>query len=487
MQPMMRSKTALFVGCLVILAPVIAEAGGFHISIIGGRRNAMLTNLAAPDDMTALFHNPAGLADQRGRRFHLFGSMTFLQNEFEVMALDPERFPEINPEGCGEGDAEPCPWPINENGYYERAVSPESSFGILPFIGFSTDLGFISPRLEDVVLSIGAYAPNLYGGTLSSDAPTRYFMTKGYFAVISATLGLGWRINEHISVGFHVSYNYMRMVYGVRFSAIDVLTDEGEPPDAIARAVQDTFGDLDMDYMGEDHGMGWAIGMLINPTDWMSIGLSYMVQQGPRFRGDIEITSTRDEDADLVAEFGTFGYALPYGLEVEMPIPPALGIGVNFTPVDWFEFGIDFRLWLYTLYTYQALRPLYRDDAPPNRPMTEESLSREKDYDLSYEIALGLLFRPFRSQPGLELMAGIGYDQSPVPDESFSLDNPSLSQIVASAGIRWQVHRYVRLTAAYMLLVYLERDITTSETSPPTNVRGEGLNHIPSLELEVAF
>jgi long-subunit fatty acid transport protein len=233
--------------------------------------------------------------------------------------------------------------------------------------------------------------------------------------------------------------------------------------------------------------MGWAIGMLIDPTEWMSIGLSYMVTQGPRFRGDIELHSTRVPEADLTQEFGTFGYALPYGLEVEMPIPPAIGVGVNFTPLDWFEFGIDFRLWLYTMYTYQALRPLYRDDAPPNRPMTEESLSREKDYDLSYELSLGLLFRPIRGPRPLELMMGIGYDRSPVPDESFAMDNPSMSQIVASAGVRWQLHRNVRMSAAYMLLVYLERDITTSQTSPPTNVRGGGFAHIPSLELEVAF
>jgi long-subunit fatty acid transport protein len=484
---MTRAGSMLTAFALAVLAAAQAEAGGFHISIIGGRRNAMLTNLAAPDDMTALFHNPAGLADLRGRRFHLFGSMNFLQNEFEVMALDPERFPEINPEGCGQGDADPCPWPIADDGYYEQAISPESTFGVLPFLGFSTDLGFVSRRLEDVVLSVGAYAPNLYGGTLSTEAPTRYFMTKGYFAVVSATLGLGWRVNRRLSLGFNVSYNYMRMVYGVRYSSIDVLTDEGEDPDWIADLVQQTYGDLDMSYEGEDHGMGWSVGALITPTDWMSIGLSFMVTQGPTFRGDLDLRSTRNPEVDLEEEFAGLGYSLPYGLEVEMPIPPAIGVGLNFTPLDWFEFGIDLRLWLYTVYTYQALRPLYRDDQTGIRPMTEASLSREKDYDLSTEIALGLLFRPFRTQPGLELMAGIGYDQSPVPDESFSLDNPSMSQVVASAGVRWQLHRNVRMSAAYMLLVYLRRDVTSSETSPPTNVRGQGLNHIPSLEIEVAF
>jgi phosphate-selective porin len=62
-----------------------------------------------------------------------------------------------------------------------------------------------------------------------------------------------------------------------------------------------------------------------------------------------------------------------------------------------------------------------------------------------------------------------------------------MSQVVAAAGVRWQVHHHVRLALAYMLLVYLARDVTTSETSPPTNVRGGGYNHIPSLEIEASF
>lgn len=474
---------------LATFAPSLAQAGGFHISIIGTRRNAMLTNLAAPDDMTALFHNPAGLADQRGRRFHLFGSVNFLRNEFEVMALDPERFPEINPEGCGQGEAEPCPWPIGEDGYYEEAISPESSFGILPFLGFSTDLGFISTRFEDVVFSIGAYAPNLYGGTLASDAPTRYFMTEGYFAVISATVGIGWRINEYVSIGGHLSYNYMQMKYGFHLSLIDVLVDEGEEPDMLSELVQDSYGDIDMSYLGRDHGVGWSIGLLITPTEWMSIGLSYLVSSSANFEGDLDLRTTRPDTN--IADFATLGYALPERLEVQMPIPPALGAGFNFTPTDWLEIGLDLRVWLYNMYKYQRMRPIYADDAPANRPMTEESLSSEKDNTISFELALGLLFRPFTRLTNpvrtMELMAGIGYDHSPVSDESFSLDNPSMSQVVVGAGLRWPINEHFRLGLAYMLLVYLPRDITTSETSPPTNVRGQGLNHIPSLELEAAF
>jgi long-subunit fatty acid transport protein len=469
----------------VVLAAAPAEAGGFHISIIGGRRNAMLAMLAAPDDLTALFHNPAGLADQGGVRLHLFGSMSFVENEFELMALDAERFPEINPRGCGEAGRDPCPWPIVGDGYYEQPISPESSFGVLPFLGVSTDLSFVSPRLRDVVLAVGAYAPNLYGGSLPEEAPTRYFMTDGYFAVIAATVGLGWRISDRVALGAHVSYNYMRMKYGFRLSLIDVLTPEGAPPDLLGQLAQTIFGDVDLRYVGVDHGAGFCLGLLLDPTDWMSIGITYMASSSANFEGDLALSSTR-EGSDLAA-LETLGYALPTGLEVQMAIPPALGLGFNFTPAPWAEIGLDLRVWLYNMYTHQTLRPIYDPDQPGEQPMSEASLSRDKDNTVSFELALGALFRPWRGHPGLELMVGVGYDHSPVSDESFSLDSPSMSQVIASAGLRWRINDHFRLAAAYMMLKYLARDVTTSRTSPPTNVRGSGFNHIPSLELEVAF
>jgi len=53
--------------------------------------------------------------------------------------------------------------------------------------------------------------------------------------------------------------------------------------------------------------------------------------------------------------------------------------------------------------------------------------------------------------------------------------------------LRWRINERWLLTFSYMLLRYLERDVRTSETSPPTNVRGSGWAHMPGLEIEAAF
>ena len=474
--------------------PKIAKAGGFHISIIGARRTAMMTTLGKPDDMTALFHNPAGLADQKGQKLHLYNSVTFLKNKFELQALDENLFPEINPKGCGEEGNAACPWPIGENGYYTESISPVKTFGVLPFVGFSSDLSFIEPWMEDIVISLAAYAPNFYGGTLPDDAPTAYFMTEGFFAVISGTAGFGWRLNRYLAIGGNISYNYMRMIFGQKYSLIDIMTPVGEAPDPTTSMLISSMelGDLQMEYDGVDHGMGWNVSVLLTPFDMLSIGLGYSASTSPRFKGDLNLKALGNGADQFESVISTIGYKLPQKLEVEMPIPPSLQLGVNMVLASWLEVGIDYRLWFYNLYKKQIVKPIYiyteeEKDKDLTEPLTEESLSKDKKYNISYEIALGFLFRPLTQIPELELMTGIAYDQSPVPDEYFSLDNPSLSQIVWSTGLRWQVNESWRLATSYMLLNYLKRDVTNSKTNPPANIKGSGLNHIPALEVEWKF
>jgi len=474
---------------LAVEAPSRVDAGGFTITIIGGRRTGMGTNIARPDDTTALFHNPAGLADLPGVRLHLSTSFTFLNTQFRLKALDPATWPEVNPAGCGQSGRPPCPWPIGSDGYYASEIEPERYFGILPYLGGSTDLGFVSPRLKNLVVSMAIYAPDFYGAFLPDDAPTAYHIIKGTFLVLATTAGAGWRVNRYLSVGVNMSYNYMQLGYAQKMSIIDALS--GEPPN-VALGAQQLYGDIRLDYSGEDHGMGWGAGVLFTPLPWLALGFNYNGATPARFEGEMELRAlgklVKDNPAALADALRGMGNKVPRGLTVEMPIPHSLQFGVNFAPLWWLEIGVDYRLWLYSFYKKQDLIPNYAADDPGTKePMTAESLSRDKLYHQSYELALGVLVRPLSRFRGLELMAGGFYDQSPIPDETFTLDNPSLSQLAANLGVRVLLGGHWRLAGSYMVIWYLERDVTTSETSPPTNAMGRGIAHIPGIELEYVF
>jgi long-subunit fatty acid transport protein len=451
----------------------------------------MFANLASPDDLTALVHNPAGLADQRGMQIHLSASYAFLRSGFQLRALDPALYPEINAVGCTSSAARSCRWPIDERGYYRQVIEPERSFGVVPYLALGTDLGFLGPRGRDLVLAAAVYSPSFYGAFMPEAAPTSYHIVEGVFLVVAATVGLAWRPSERISLGVSVSYHHMRLSYAQKFATTALMTAPGDAPGPAAEAAQALVGDIQLHYAGIDHGLGWGVGLIVRATPWLRLGLSYSGATSARFRGNLTLTGgglVGEDPSALRAVIRSSGIELPTQLIVEMPIPHALIGGINLAPCWWLEIGVDLRLWFYNFFKRQEIVPVYASDVPrADQLFTRESLSSKKNYGLSWELALGVLIRPLRWYRSLELMSGMFYDRSPTPDETFSLDNPALSQLSAAVGGRVRLSDRWRVTLTYMVLFYLAREIRTSTTSPPTNVRGGGTNHMPGLELEYSF
>ncbi len=479
--------------CLALglaLLPRRAAAGGFTLTSFGDRRGGMLSNLGRPDDLTALVHNPAGLADQPGQQAYLFLSPTFLTFQLQMQAIDPQRFPGLNPRGCGQGGAAACPWPVGPDGYYQQRITPERYFGLLPYLGVATDLGFLSPRARDVVLSLAVYAPNFYGAYFPEDAPTAYGFIEGTFLVTAVTLGVGYRVTPGLAVGGRLSYNYMTLSMDRKLSTTDLLTAPGQPPDILATVAQQALGDLRFAFAGTDHGVGWGLGLLLSPEDWLDIGLAYEGSSAARFTGDVSFSAPDQpllDQREFEGLVSSLGFKLPQQLTVQMIIPHALSAGFNAEVTDRVELGVDLRVWLYNLYDRQVVTPHYDPAAPGTEPIDEDALSSDKGYHLSYQLTAGVLVRPWRRLPRLELMAGVGYDHSPIPDETLTLDNPSLSQVKASCGVRWGIDRHWRVLLTYMAVAYLRRDITTSKTNPPNNIRGEGATHSPAAAVNYTF
>jgi long-subunit fatty acid transport protein len=465
--------------------PHKALAGGFAISSMGGRRSSSLVSIGLPDDPTALFHNPAGLADQKGVHLHFANAFYLVDTNFKLKSLDPALYPEIHPPDCGTGSEPACPWPLDSQGFYEKTMEPKSYFGIVPYASVGTDMGFLGEGGEDVVTSLAIYLPAFYGGTLDEHAPTAYQMVEGHFAVGSATLGAGWRISRWLAVGASASYNFMRIAIKRRFSIAAALTPEGEPPTIEAQLGQEMIGDITMDYAGTDHGVGWGCGLLLTPLEWLNVGFNYQGATSAKFEGSVSL-SARDTQM-LQNGFEIMGYKMPKRLIVQMPVPHSVQAGLGFKPSSWLEIGVDLRMWMFQVYEQQKVTPIYDPNDPDDEPMTEDDLSQDKNYGMSYEVAAGFLVRPFATLPGLELMAGGSYDHSPIPDETFTIDNPSLSSINLAGGVRWAITPHWRVTLSTLVYVYLKRDITGSRAKPPLDGQGSGAAVLPAFEVEYTF
>ena len=490
-QPSRSSRRALRRAGLVALTlllpgliPDLAAAGGFTLTSMGGRRAASLVNLARPDDPTALFHNPAGLADQPGLSLHLSGALVAMKTRFRLRALPPALYPEINPPGCGAAGAPPCPWPLDAQGFYAEEIVPEQSLGVVPYLGVSTDLGALGAR--DVVVAAAAYLPAFYGGSTAPDSPTRYHLLEGHFLVGAATLGAGWRLNRYVALGGSLSYLLMRTTFSQSLSILASTTSPGARPSMEAEAAQLVLGDLTASFGATDHGIGWGAAALITPLPWLALGINYSGSTPARFEGPLTLRPDRNPET-LPTLLQTGGLKLPRRLEVEMAVPHTVQLGVSVAPLDWLELGFDLRMWLYQLIEELPVRPIYNPAEPGTPAIDAAALTRKTFYRMSYELALGVALRPFSRRPGLELMAGLSYDQSPYPDPTFTLASPSLSSVNFAVGVRWAPSRNLRITVSYAQYVYLERNIINSVTSPPTNGIGVGVAFLPGVELQYTF
>lgn len=472
------------------LAPRAVLASGFSVLNFGGRRTGMLSSLAKPDDITAVFHNPAGLSDQPEGQLYLFLGWGFTDLKADLMALDPVRYPAINPEGCGTGSQPPCPWPVNAQGYYAQSIRPEKYWGVMPFLAAGTGLGRLGPKWKDVVVALALYAPNFYGAYLPEDAPTAYHIIGGMFMTGSATFGVGWRINRFIALGADISYNYMYLTMSQKYSMVAALTPPGEEPDGMARAAQELIGDINLSYSGQDHGVGWGLGAIASPFSWLRLGIRYTGATPPRFEGPARFRAYGEymQDPEFFYDVvRSVGYKLPKRLIVEMPLPHSLQAGFNVELGKQVELGMDFRFWFYNTYKEQRLKPIYDPEEEGEEPFTEADLTRKKRYKLGYQVTGGILVRPWERLLSLDLMAGFGYVRSPIPDATFSLDNPLLHHYKLSTGVRWRMSAHWRFALTYKLFIYVPRDIRNSETEPPTNVKGTALAHVPHIELNYLF
>jgi long-chain fatty acid transport protein len=461
---------ASLLSCLLLLCATHADAGGYSITTIGPRRATTLTILAHPDDLSAIVHNPAGLVNQPGVRASAFGSLYFVSTDFRLQALDPALYPEISA----------AAWPVDAQGYYTNTVKPESYFGAVPFLAVATDLGFM--KAKDVSAGVALHVPGFYGASLPKNAPTAYQVINGNFLVASATLAVGWRIHPRVSVGVNVSYNLMRIQATRRLSLVASLSPPGGPASPLGTLAQQAIGDLVMDFNGFDNGVGWTASVLFQPHDRVSIGLAYNGATSARFVGPLTLRA-RSQD-DLKSALTALGYKLPKSLSLDQPYPHMLGLGVAVTVTSFLELAFEGRIWFYNVFGAQRIAPIYDPNEPGQEPFDASLLSMDKHYQPSFELSIG---SSWQVHPRVSIGFGVGYDQSPIPNATFSLDFPSMSYVQIACGVTGDLGAGFRGTLGYLQYAYIPRVITNSQAVPPLNGRLAGWAHLPIVALEKTF
>ncbi len=180
------------IGVFVLAAvawPSAARAGGFEVADHGaqamGRGAAFV---AKADDPSAIHHNPAGLARQRGTKLFGSGNVFFHSFEFRRSGAFPD-----------DPNDPATPW----GGRPYPAVSNSAGGYVSPFLAVATDFG----SLDRLTVAAGVYGPSTIGnrtfplGVDAAPASSRYDFVQSRTTLVFPTLAAGYRVTKWLDVG----------------------------------------------------------------------------------------------------------------------------------------------------------------------------------------------------------------------------------------------------------------------------------------------
>ncbi len=428
------------VALMTVLSAWSAQGGGFSNPDFGVRRVGMFAVIGKPDDVTAVFHNPAGLTLLDGTQFYHAQSWFF--NETGLKMYN------------SRGDLLPL----------DHDVSPEWSIGFIPFIGMASDFG-----TDDFRAGFGIYAPNAYGAALPEDEPTRYHATRALFLASRATGSVAYRLSPKLSIGASASLIYVNL-WAKRDMNFAVLND---PDERFKDKSETEPDDYELTVSGDDWTWSVDIAVLLEPTPDFKIGAVFAGGSAITLEGDVELREPVERDPNTGKVVGKRDIFEKATQKTDMVIPFTMQAGFNWEFVEDFEFGMDVRYWHYQVLQEQATKL-------SNPIMGQPGFDDPKNFGNSWAWCAGFLHR---INPRWEVMVGYQQDFTPIPTRTLTLDNPSRDQQGFSLGVRWQATENVRLGAAFVRNWFDLVDVQDSLATPPTNAKGHGANSELGLDI----
>jgi long-chain fatty acid transport protein len=425
--------------CVSVLVSSHALAAGFQINEHSAAATGRCSSVVATvDDPSAIWHNPAGLAETEGTQFLLGATLIVPEGKF-YGDYDPVTA-RATGAGVEEFDAASTPVPV-PNAYISRALSSKA------FVGF------------------GFYLP--YGLGLKWDEPDTFpgrtvvqeISLRTFFLTPTIALKLSDMVSVAVGVSLVPATVYLKRVLGA--------TDNGQV--LFPTSVYEKEGTVEV--AGSAFGVGANAGLQLTFIDHLKLGLAFRSAVDLSFSGDANFDIPADAPAEVRANFpdqtGT----------AEITLPHTFLLGIGWAEKEWvLEASAQLTLWnSYDELTlnFDTGRPTPSSSSPRDwKPVPLLRLGGE------YRVDLGDGYL-------LPVRLGVGYDITPVPDSTIDPTLPDASRILATAGLGFDMGVF-HADVAYMFLHLLKRTI-----APPGNlnfVAGDYANtqvHLLSLSLGV--
>lgn len=387
---------------MTCLLATSAFGSGFLIPEQGAKASAMAGAFAATaDDPSAIFYNPAGIAQQR--EMAVLAGTTFINftNEFTG---DP-----TSPVTAGV-----------EAKYNRHTFNVPNMYAVIP-IG------------QNLTVGLGVFAAFGLRTDWADPFPGRYISKDADLKTTSVNPVIAWQSTSgKIAIGAGAEYRRARVILNANRMSLNPFT---------GRIVDIANTRLVSDY-GDD--IGFNAGILLKPTDRFRIGASYRAAMDIDLEGDAEITQLSTGNAQLDAIIAA---QLPpdQRINTTFPFPSIAQIGLAYSPTE--NWDVEFDVMRTGWDRFKALAVNF--ETTPTA-----SFVRPQNWEDSNSFRLGV---NHNATENWDVRFGAVYDQNPQPVESVSPLLPDSDRIGASLGAGYHAGP-LTIDSSLLVLHFKDRD-----------------------------
>ena len=452
----------IFLSLFSLLYSYTVFAGGFTIPLVGSRMSGQAAFGAYPDDTSAIYHNPAGLSLIKGLRLDLSGTLIITGTEYSRAdfpklnndANPPEFDTSSEPSGiCSSKEDQPDFY--DSDGYvtspcYQKKILPLRKWGTIPFAGLA-----YNPDIAGLSFGLGIYSPNNATAAFPEDGAQKYSVIDGSIVTIYTTPTIAYKPHPAVSLGLGISYVMAKAQYKRAFWIPDSFSTIN--PDEIMVNL-----DSNSTTTAWDAGIILFPGELIDILKGFQVAFTYTSKVPLEFEGKLDVTGAGDALGGMLEEGYEEGKIISRKASAEFTIPDIykFSLGLNIGNNSWI--GTDIYWAHYSLYKDLTIKL-----KEPLGDLTE--IKDEKNSFDCWSIAFGGKYSPVNN---IDLRLGVFYDQSPYPDNTYTILSPDADKAAISSGFSYRTDQNIEFNVSYMILVYKDRIIRDSKIRPSLDING---------------
>jgi long-chain fatty acid transport protein len=434
-------KQILAVSMVAALGPSLASAGGFYTARFGGEHGGV-----TGQHVVSIYYNPAGIADSEDTSVYAEALVAHRTATYDrpVEAID----------NLVEGDS--------GTGTPDYASSANAGRASLtnwlaaPFLGAAS-----RTPIPNLSVGLALYAP--FGGSANwdmaaderypsfpggADGVQRWWAMDGQLKSLYVSGAAAYRIPKaNLDVGVSVSY--------VTSSVNTIRARTATGTDDMLSSTGDVVeGRSLLDVSSTDVALG--LGVMWKPVAKLRLGASYQSQPG---FGQMTMAG------ELKTKLGSTPMSST-PVEMTQSLPDVIRIGGEYAATSRLAFNAQVVYQRWSAFDKQCIVDANIEDR--NCALTEDGAmdpeaggsgvlaNFPRDWQSSWTLGAGARFA---ASPRFEIMGGVSYDQSAVPDSTLDPALMDMDKFAGTAGVRFQISKRFKLSAQLSHVLYMDRSI----------------------------